>query len=889
MRRKFCLILSILFSLSLFGQQRVSLYKVPIDTLIAKMDNLYNGRIFYIPDTLDGTKFTLNGDIGSLIEDGVKILKEKGYSVTEYGGNMFVLKGAGISTKLPLHYFQQEVEVESGADEYLSALSDDVKVVSFANKVYEIGREENMKGGNLYLSGVVQNVRNGEPLVGVSIFNEKTKGYTQTDEFGAYKILLPAGENKLKVTGFSLDDVEVNLQLYESGTLNIIMKEKVQSLKGATVSAESTNNRRSNKMGVELVRIGRIKQVPTVLGEADVLKVLVTLPGVKSVGEASGGFNVRGGAADQNLVIFNDCTVYNPTHLFGLFSSFNSDVVTDIELYKSSIPAEYGGRLSSVLEVRGREGNDKQVTGAVGIGLLTAKGYVEGPLTRSGNTKFIVGGRTTYSDWLLGLIPQGSGYNNGTAGFYDINGSIAQKIDDNNSIYLYGYYSRDRFSFSKDTSYNYHNINGSFKWRSNFSKRHSMILSAGYDEYGYQMRDTHKDIESYRLNFTIREGFAKFKFKSVISESHTLSYGLNTTYYNLMPGSILPYNLPDGSPSMVLEEVLPTEEGVEAALYVSDTWNITDKLSADLGIRYSLFANLYPYKYYGGPEFRVSGKYLLTDRLTFKAGFNSMRQYIHMLSNTTSISPTDIWKLSDRDIKPQKGWQAAAAIYSTHFDNQVELSFEGYYKSMEDYLDYKSGSVLIMNSKLSEDVIETRGRAYGAEFMVKKPLGKLNGWISYTYSRTMLKDKGNNGIYAVNRGEWYSAPYDKPHDFKFVGNYKFTHRYSLSLNIDYSTGRPVTVPVGKYFYGGGYRLFFSDRNGYRLPDYFRMDIAMNIEPSHYLKQLTHFSVTFGVYNVTGRKNAYSVYFDTNSGSNIQGQMLTIFGAPIPYLTLNMKF
>jgi hypothetical protein len=564
-------------------------------------------------------------------------------------------------------------------------------------------------------------------------------------------------------------------------------------------------------------------------------------------------------------------------------------VVTDVELYKSSIPAEYGGRLSSVLEIRGREGNDKKVTGSLGIGLLTTKGHIEGPFTKKGKTKFIVGARTTYSDWMLGLLPPQSGYNQGTANFYDVNAAVSHRFNEKNSIYLYGYYSRDKFSFSVDTTYKYSNLNGSFKWRSNFSDRHSMTFSAGYDQYGYDVLDTHKDIEAYNLKFSIQQGYAKLKFKSMLGDKHTLSYGLNSVYYYLRPGMMLPYNLPGGEPSLIVEDILPSEQAVESAVYVSDTWNITDKFSTDLGVRYSIFTKLNPFKYYGGPEFRISGKLLLSDKVTLKAGFNSMRQYIHMLSNTTTMSPTDIWKLSDENIKPQTGWQAAVALYSLHFNEKVEFSLEGYYKKMDNYLDYKSGSVLIMNSNLAEDVIETRGQAYGAEVMLKKPLGKLNGWVSYTYSRTLLQEKADRGVFSVNGGDWYSAPYDKPHEVKFVGNYKFTHRYSLSLNIDYSTGRPVTVPVGKYLYGGGYRLYFSDRNAYRVPDYFRMDVAMNIEPSHYLKKLSHFSVTVGVYNVTGRKNAYSVYYDTNSGRNVQGYMLTIFGAPIPYVTINVKF
>ncbi len=259
-----------------------------------------------------------------------------------------------------------------------------------------------------------------------------------------------------------------------------------------------------------------------------------------------------------------------------------------------------------------------------------------------------------------------------------------------------------------------------------------------------------------------------------------------------------------------------------------------------------------------------------------------------MISNTTSISPLDTWKLTDEKVKPQNGWQAATGLYWT-MAGQYDVSLESYYKKMYNYLDYKSGAVLSMNENLVDDLITTQGKAYGVELMIKKPIGKLNGWISYTYSRTMLKEMEDRGTNTINRGEWYNAPHDKPHDLKMVGNYKFTHRYSISVNLDYSTGRPVTIPISKYMYAGGYRLFYSDRNAYRIPDYFRLDIAMNIEPSHYLKQLTHMTVTFGVYNVTGRKNAYSIYYTTNGGTKIEGHMLSVFATQIPYINLNLKF
>jgi hypothetical protein len=303
-------------------------------------------------------------------------------------------------------------------------------------------------------------------------------------------------------------------------------------------------------------------------------------------------------------------------------------------------------------------------------------------------------------------------------------------------------------------------------------------------------------------------------------------------------------------------------------------------------LRYSVFKSD---KYYGGPEIRLSGRYMISPSFSVKAGWNSMRQYIHMLSNSTAISPTDIWKLSDKDIKPQEGWQAAGGFYASLWNNKVDASLEGYYKKMDNYLDYKSGAVIIMNKDIAQDVIVTEGEAYGVELMLKKPVGQLNGWVSYTWSKTRLRETEDRGTNTVNGGNWYDAAYDKPHDIKLVANYKITHRVSISANADYSTGRPITVPVAKYDYAGGERLFYSERNSYRIPDYFRLDAALNVEPTHKLKAFTHFSFTIGVYNVTGRKNVYSVYFDTDANGNIQGHKLCIFGAPIPYVNLNFKF
>lgn len=886
MLRKTITTIFFLLPVCLSGQiPDISLYRVSLDSLVSMMQRRVPDKHYYFVEDSDANiKFTFNCSEGEFVNKAIGEMRSKGYSLSYFEDDVFILRKVGLSTSLPKNYFTEgNIEGQKGDNAFAEVLDEDAMVASFANKTYEIGRNDNIQSDQIFLGGTVKNVRTGEPIVGVSVYNEKAKTYATTNEFGYYKLPSPAGQNIVSLSGFSLEEISLNVEIYQSGTLDIVMKEKVYSLKEATVSAESVNNRRSNKIGVELVRIGRIKQVPTVFGEADVLKVILTLPGVKSVGEASGGFNVRGGSTDQNLILYNDGTVYNPTHLFGIFSAFNPDVVNDLELYKSSIPASYGGRISSVLDVHGREGNNKKITGSAGIGLLTARAHLEGPISNS--TSFILGGRTTYSDWILKLLPENSGYNNGSAFFYDANASITQKLGKRNTLYAYGYYSRDGFAFSKDTTYRYSNLNASLKWRSIINDEHSLVLSAGYDQYKYNNFDKSNSASAYNLGFGISQGFIKLKFNSILSDAHKLEYGVHGIYYNVNPGSYLPY----GDSSQVFPNYLDKETALEMSAFISDTWTFNDKLSADLGIRYSNFVALNPTKYYGGPEFRISGKYLINDYFTLKAGFNSMRQYIHMLSNTAAMSPTDTWKLSDENIKPQSGWQGAVAVYSNIFDNKVELSLEGYYKQMKNYLDYKSGAVLTMNENLAEDVISTRGRAWGAEFMAKKSLGKLNGWISYTYSRTQLKEMEGRGINTINNGDWYPAPYDKPHDLKFVGNYKFTHRFSLSMNVEYSTGRPITIPVSKYYLEGGWRLQYSDRNSYRVPDYFRMDAAINIEPSHYLKKLTYFSITVGVYNVTGRKNAYSIYYNTSEGNMISCSMLTIFGAPIPYININMKF
>ena len=857
-------------------------YKADVDQLIRFIRTEISPDVYCVRDTSDHKSYTIRVPREQFLQRAFRELRDNGYTVTQYDDKYFIIRGKDIATKLPAGYFDSRKPVVDTA--FQKYLADETTVMTFQNKVYEIGDPDAArKTGKATVRGYVRDVASGEPLVGVSVYLEDGKSFTQTDAYGFYKMTMPVGPGKLGFSGYSLEDMKLNLVVYGDGSLDVVMKEKVFTLKGAVVTSESMSHHRTPQMGIEKVRVNIIKNVPVVFGEADALKVVMTLPGVKSVGEASSGFNVRGGSTDQNLILFNEGTIYNPNHMFGILSSFNPDVINDVELYKSSIPAQYGGRISSVLEVRSRDGNSKKVQGSLGLGLLTSRLHLEGPIVKD-KTTFILGGRTTYSNWIFKVLPANSGYAGGRASFQDVNLGLSHKFDEHNTIHLYGYYSRDKFSFSNDTTFRYRNINGSVKWHSIINDRHSFTLTTGYDSYHYGIEDLYNDFSAYRLSTSVDQYFAKLNFKSSLTDAHTLGYGFNATVYDLNPGSYHPAS----EASLVKPVDLDHERALEAALYVSDTWVIDEKFSVDAGLRWSQFLRPGDTKFHGGPEFRLSGKYSFNDVTSVKAGFNTMRQYIHMISNSVNVSPTDSWRLTSDKIRPQVGWQAAAGVYRTLLDNTLDLSLEAYYKRVKHFIDYKSGAVLVMNPNLADDLIETENRSYGVEFMAKKTLGKLNGWVSYTYSRSRLREMEDRGLYTINGGKWYNAPHDKPHDVKVVANYKFTHRYSLSANLDYATGRPVTIPVGRYNYGNGMRLVYSERNGYRIPDYFRLDLAIIIEPSHYLKQLTHMSFTLGCYNVTGRKNPYSIYY-TSDGHTVNGHMLSVFATQIPYVNFNLKF
>ena len=922
MKLFYLLITSILFFIApSFAQDRlitVNFQQAGIKQVVTDIESQSDYYFYYDAAQFDSLRVTMTAERKPLTAILDEAFKNTAYKYTVTNKQVFLTKTRVIDATIVDQYFAGTVSNSPAAVAVANdpaKLNEDTKEKAVEavseNKVYVIGiPTNNITPGKATLTGYLRDVKSGEPVVGASIYIPSTQQGVATNAFGFYTVTLPKGATTMQIKGLGMRDTRRQLMVYGDGRLNIEMQEQVTALKEVKISAEKVANVRSTDMGVTRLDIKSIKQVPTVFGETDVLRVVLTLPGVQSVGEASTGFNVRGGAADQNLILFNDATIYNPAHFFGFFSAFDPDLVKDVELYKSTIPEKYGGRLSSVLEVNNREGNRKAYTGSASLGLLTSRFYIEGPIDTN-KTSFIFGGRTTYADWLLKSLKQKS-YQNSSASFYDLNLGISHTINERNQLYVSAYMSSDGFKLNGDTSYNYGNSNLSLKWRHTFSNKLYGVFSGGYDYYRYGIKSDVSPVNAYNFDFNIRQLNFRSDFNYYLNQKNTLNIGFNSILYKLNPGS----NLPWGDKSIVKPDIVPAEQALESALYIGDKMDITSNLSVNLGMRFSMFNYLGPQtinsyapgqpttqynitgtntygngsviKTYANPEIRTSVRYILSDDFSVKASYNTLRQYIHLLSNTTAISPTDVWKLSDPNIKPQKGSQVSLGLYRNFKSNTIETSVEAYYKTLDNYLDYRSGAKLVLNHNIENDVLPVKGKSYGIEFFLKKTTGKLNGWISYTYSRILLQQNDKNLGELINSGNWYPANYDKPHAVNLIGNYRFSHRYSISFNGVYSTGRPITLPITRFYYAGSERIFYSDRNQYRIPDYFRFDLSATFEPNHRINQRFHSSWTVGIYNLTGRHNPYSTYY-VSEGGKVNGYQLSIFASAIPFVSYNIRF
>ena len=882
------------------------------DQLVTEIEKQSDYHFFYRTEWFDSLTVQFNTASKSVPEILTELFSNTALHFTIAPNHyIYITSERGILAELPPGMFGTEIVRERKTTfDYSDFEKKEKQNKQLAAKLFTIGTNTGNLQGNATVAGNIRDTKTGEPVIGAAVFVENPTIGITTDQFGYYALTLPKGKHELKIQSVGMKSTSRFIMLYSGGRLNIDIDEEITPLKEVIVESEREAHVLGLQMGMEKLDIKTMKQMPLALGETDIMKVVLTLPGVQSVGEGTVGLNVRGGATNQNLILFNDAVIYNPSHLFGFFSTFNPDVLKNVELYKSGIAAEYGGRLSSVLDVHSREGNNKKFSGSGGISPITGRFTLEGPIIKD-RTSFIIGGRSTYSNWLLRQLKD-KALKNSKASFYDLTANISHKINDNNNLYLSMYFSNDNFRLNNDTAYTYVDQNASLKWKHIFNNKLYGVLTGGYSHYTYKVESDENPADAFTLGFSVQQLNAKADFSYFLNSQHTINAGLSTTRYNLSPGNLQPAH----AESLLVPDKIENEQGLENALYISENFEVSSKLSFYLGIRYSFYQYLGKqevFQYapgtpletnniidtvnysagksiaqYHGPEPRFSARYVLSKNASVKFSYNRMRQYIQMLSNTTAINPTDTWKLSDQHIKPQLGDQFSLGFYRYLKGNLFETSIEGYYKITESMIDYKNGAVLLLNDHIETDIIDARGKAYGIEYMLKKPSGKLNGWISYTYSRSFVQSKGTSSREIINRGKYFPSNFDKPHAVNFIGNYKFSRRFNFSLNVIYSTGRPITLPEEKYTFEGIVRVSYSDRNQYRIPDYFRTDISINVEGNHRIKKLAHSSWTFAVYNLLGRANAYSVFFVSENG-RINGYKLSVFARPIPTVTYNFKF
>ncbi|MDP4222904.1 MAG: TonB-dependent receptor [Bacteroidota bacterium] len=778
------------------------------------------------------------------------------------------------------------------------------------NIFLEIGNPADRdKAGKATISGYIKDHDTGEPLAGVTILDQKLSVGAISNEFGFYTLKLSRGIHTLQFSFLGMKEKNINLNLYGDGELNIEMNSRLIPLKETVISAQKKMVLQRFETGVEKISLTSLRLSPATLGESNIVSSLLLVPGVKSVGEGSAGFNVRGGSADQNLILLYGAPVYNSSHFFGFFSAVNPDIIKDLTLYKGGIPSRFGGRISSVLEIGTAEGNKKEFEGNAGISPVTTHLTIEGPLKKD-TLSYILSFRNTYSNWILRLIPF-AGLNRSRASFFDINGKITYDLNKSDKIEAASYFSHDAFRLGADSLYRYENHIIALKWRHLFSSRFISAFSLYNSFSGYNITSDMPRTESFvllhKLNNTgIKADFNWFRDRSEIN------FGLDLNGYGVLPGAQKPAN----DSSLISRVTIEKEKALEASLYIDDKFTLTDFLSVSAGIRISSYYSLGPSsvfvyregfskssssivdtlnfkpfevsKVYAGPEIRMSLNFRTSDHNSLKINYNRTRQYLHLLSNTTSISPTDTWKLSDYNIRPQIGDQVALGFYQMLANNRVEASVEVYYKKLEDMADFKGGANLVMNERIQEEIVNVKGRAYGLELLLKKSEGKVQFDIGYTYARTFIKSPSVPREEIINEGRWFPANFDKPHDLFVTVNCILTRRFSIAANYTWSTGRPVTFPVATYIMYNDVLVHYSDRNKYRIPDYSRLDLSIKLGGSLRVRQIAHPSWTFSVYNLLGRNNVYSIFFK-KEGDFYKGYKISVFAQAIPSVTFSFDF
>jgi CarboxypepD_reg-like domain/TonB-dependent Receptor Plug Domain len=768
------------------------------------------------------------------------------------------------------------------------------------------------------VSGYLKGASDGEKLIGATVYVVEAKTGASTNVYGFYSLTLPSGDYTLEFSYIGFQKKVQQVSLTQNIQLDIELVSETTELEEVVVTSDGDENARSQnlEMSVSKLDISTIQKMPAFLGEVDIIKSLQSLPGVSTVGEGASGFNVRGGSTGQNLILQDEAPVYNSSHMLGFFSTFNPDAVKDTKLYKGAIPAKYGGRLASILDVRMKDGNNKEYEATGGIGTIFSRLSFEGPIVKEKGS-FIISGRRSYIDILarpfVEILKEGGALN-----FYDLTTKANYKVNENNHVYLSGYFGRDNFYFDKNQGFSWGNSTATLRWNHLFSDKLFSNISAVYSNYNYRLQFGEDNLDSFRWTSSITNFMVKPELTYFINSNNELSFGAEVIYYTFKPADAL--GVSNGDARRV---VLDEKYNLETALYINNSIRFNDIWSIEYGVRYSDFRYFGPgtayiygdtvagkrkpvngeiqYKngesiaHYSNFEPRFSTKVALSERSSIKASYNRMVQYLHLISNTTASNPLDVWTPSSNNIKPEIGDQATIGYFHT-INKMWEFSAETYIRLTQNQVDYIDGADLLINEFLEGDLLSGKGRAYGLELYLHKKTGKFNGWISYTLGRTELKVNG------INNGEWYAARYDQTHNLKITGFYDINKRWSLSANFALTSGTPTTFPTSYYVVQGVLIPYNADgsRNNVRLPLYHRLDLSARLEGKAFKRngkkrKNTDYWV-FSIYNAYARKNPFSIYFSQADQRYVPGEkistkatQLSIIGTMVPSVSYNFKF
>ena len=885
------------------------------ERFVDQVESQANVKIFYNSEWFEGESYSLSAD-SVLIDDAIyEVLKGTGLHFSRIGTERYIiLPEQRISFNLPFISstsgdYGQVVEGE----DYMGVKNDLYLTGTRPQKMVRtivVGeRGASLVRGVARVKGKLVNLVNGEPVLGATMVDLGTGKGAVSDQNGNVTMALEPGSHAIRFSFIGMESVDVTMEVYSDGEFTVEMQPAVIALDEVQIMGEQYREINTTDIGVEHFSMNSLKQLPVFMGERDVIKISKLLPGITSAGEASVGVNVRGGNVDQNIFYINRLPIYNTSHLFGFFSAFNSDMIRDFSIYKGNVPVNYGGRLSSVFNILTRKGNNKAFTAHAGISPVSANATVEGPI-RKEHSSFLISGRSSYSDWILNRLDDPL-IRDSKAFFYDFAGTVNFQPGEKNAFNIFYYQSFDKFRYSTLSDYEYANRGGSATWERQISPALTSKVTGTSSIYKFANTDQSEISRAYTHEYMLNHNELLAEFQWVPSLNHKVDFGSSLIYYHLNRGIVEPY----GAASIRSPVNLGIENAVEASLFVSDNIDINDWLTLYVGGRYSFYSYLgpqtvmlyeegkpksentiidslvygefKPVNFHSGPEFRTAANIKTGPNTSFKLSVNQMRQYLFMLSNTVTISPTDQWKLSDYHIDPQTSYQVTGGVYHIFPKLGLSSSVELYYKYSKDIVEYKDGADFITSPLTETVVLQGLQNAYGMELMLQKSSGRLDGWISYTLSRSEMLVRGDADYESINNGDPYPSNFDRPHVLNVVANYTINRRFSVSSNVVYMSGRPVTYPTSLYYINNVAYIDYYARNQFRIPDYFRVDLSLNVEGNLKADKFMHSTWSLNVYNLLGRKNPQSIYFVPDEYF-IKGYSFSVIGVPIFTLSWNVK-